>query len=186
MFIRQSKMRARGAGTSVAYWLIPAEPMRRFLAGTIAELAAHFEAPLFEPHVTVYATRIGNDDPAEVLTRALSDCNSFRLSVRDIQGSDEFVRTLFLQFEPSPQLAKLSQTLQQASALHDEYQLNPHMSLIYKTMPQAMRMEVAASVSLPFTEVHFDSAKAISGPAQVGSRQDVEAWLVEAEQRLLP
>lgn len=170
----------------MAYWLIPAEPMHRFLAATIAELAARFDAPLFEPHVTIYATRRGDDEPADVLNRALSDCRFFRLSVRDIQCSDEFVRTVFLQFEPNPRVAKLSRTLQQASALHDEYQLNPHLSLIYKTMPSSMRTEVAASVSLPFTEVLFDSARGVSGPAQVRSRQDVESWRVEAEQRLLP
>lgn len=170
----------------MAYWLIPAEPMRRFLAGTIAELAARFDAPLFEPHVTIYATRIGDDDPAEVLARALSNCSSVPLSVRGIQCSDEFVKTVFLEFEPSPPLAKLSRTLQQASTLQDEYRLNPHLSLIYKTMPPSVKMEVAASVSVPFAEVLFDSAKAVSGPAQVRSRQEVEAWLVEAEQRLLP
>jgi Cyclic phosphodiesterase-like protein len=177
-------MRARGAGTSVAYWLIPAEPMHRFLAATIAELAVRFDAPLFEPHLTIYATRMEDDDPAEVLTRVLSNCNSFPLSVCDIQDSDEFVRTLFLRFEPSPKLAKLSRKLQQASALHDEYELNPHLSLIYGALPRSVRMEMAASVSVPFADVLFDSVKAVSGPAQVGSRQDVERWLVEAEQRL--
>lgn len=179
-------MRASGAETSVAYWLIPAEPTYRFLAATIAELAARFDAPLFEPHVTIYAARMGNDNPVEVLTRALSNCHSFRLSVRDIQCSGEFVRTVFIQFEPSPQLAKLSRMLQQASASHDEYQLNPHLSLIYKTVPSSVRMEVTESVSLPFTEVLFDSVKAVSSPAQVRSRQDVEAWRVETEQKLAP
>lgn len=170
----------------VVYWLIPAEPARRFLAATIAELAARFDAPLFEPHVTLYATQTGHEDPAHVLTRALADCQSFRLSAQDIQHSDEFTKTVFVQFAPSPPLANLSRTLRQASTRHDEYELNPHLSLIYQAMPRATRAVVAASVSLPFTEVLFDSVKAIRSPAQVRSRPDVEAWLVEAEQRLTP
>lgn len=168
----------------VAYWLMPAEPPRRFFASTIAELAARFDAPLFEPHVTIYAAGKGEDIPAEVLSRALTDCNPFRLSVRNIQYSDEFTKTVFVQFEPSPPLSRLSRALQQASALHDEYQLNPHLSLIYKKMTRSAKIEVSASISLPFTEMLFDSAKAVICPARIKSRQDVEAWRVAAVQRL--
>jgi 2'-5' RNA ligase len=184
MLARQSEMTARGPKAIVAYWLMPAEPTRRFFASTIAELAARFDAPLFEPHVTIYAAGKGEDSPAEVLSHALTDCNPFRFSVRNIQYSDEFTKTVFVQFEPSPPLSGLSRALQKASALHDEYQLNPHLSLIYKRMTHSAKIEVAASVSLPFTEVRFDSAKAVIGPARIRSLQGVEAWRVAAVQRL--
>jgi 2'-5' RNA ligase superfamily protein len=82
--------------------------------------------------VTIYAARKGEDIPAEVLSRALTDCNPFQLSVRNIQYADEFTKTVFVQFEPTSPLSRLSHALQQASAWHDEYQLNPHLSLIYK------------------------------------------------------
>jgi hypothetical protein len=177
-------MTAREPKAIVAYWLMPAEPTRSFFASTIAQLATRFEAPLFEPHVTIYATGKGEDSPAEVLGRSLTDCNPFRLSVGDIQYSDEFTKTVFVQFEQSLPLARLSHTLQQASALHDEYQLNPHLSLIYKKMTRFAKIEVAASVSLPFTEVLFDSAKAVISPARIRASQDVEAWRVAAVQEL--
>lgn len=177
-------MAPHGPNAIVAYWLLPAEPMRGFFASTIAELATRFAAPLFEPHVTIYATRMRDTVPAEILRRALGDCTSFRLAVRNVQYSDEFTKTVFVQFEPSLALSKLSRALQQASTLHDEHELNPHLSLLYKGMTRAAKMEVAASVSLPFTEVIFDFASAIISPAQVRSRQDVEAWKIAAMQRL--
>ena len=62
--------------TIVAYWLTPAEPARSFFASTIAELAARFDAPIFEPHVTIYAGEKGDDIPAQVLSRALTDCKT--------------------------------------------------------------------------------------------------------------
>jgi 2'-5' RNA ligase len=184
MLARKSEMTACGPKTTVAYWLTPAEPTRSFFASTITELAARFDAPLFEPHVTIYAAGKGEDIPAEILSRALTDCNPFRLSVRNIRYSDDFTKTVFVQFEPSPPLSALSRALRQASALHDEYQLNPHLSLIYNKMTRSVRIEAAASVSLPFTEVLFNSAKAIIGPVRIKSRQDVEAWRVAAVQRL--
>jgi hypothetical protein len=184
MLARQSEMTARGPKAIVAYWLMPAEPTRSFFASTIAELAARFDAPAFEPHVTIYAAGKGEDLPAEVLSRSLIDCNPLRLSVRNIQYSDEFTKTVFVQFEPNPPISRLSRALQQASALHDEYQLNPHLSLIYKKITRSAKIELAASVRLPFTEVLFDSAKAVICPARIKSRQDVEVWRVAAVQRL--
>jgi hypothetical protein len=168
----------------VAYWLAPAEPAQNFFDAKIAELASRFDAPVFEPHVTVYANRKGKEDPKEVLGSVLANCGPFRLSVRDIQCSDEFTKTVFVRFEASAQLSRLSRALQQASTSHDEYQLDPHLSLIYKEMTPETRVEVAASIKLPFTEVLFDSAKAIVCPTPIRSRQDVEAWRLVATRTL--
>ncbi|HWM23992.1 MAG TPA: 2'-5' RNA ligase family protein [Chthoniobacterales bacterium] len=170
--------------TIVAYWLMPAEPARSFFASVIAELAARFDAPVFEPHVTIYAGDQENDNPTQALNHALAECRPFRLSVRGIQYSDEFTKTVFVQFESSPALSHLCRALQQASAGPNEYQLNPHLSLIYKRMTLSAKIDLAASVVLPFTEVLFDSAKAIISPARVESRADVEDWRVAAVQRL--
>jgi hypothetical protein len=177
-------MTAREANAVLAYWLVPAERAGNFFASTIAELAARLDAPVFEPHLTVYASRKGKEDPKEVLSSALANCGPFRLSVRDIQCSDEFTKTVFVRFEASAQLSRLSRALQHASALPDEYQLNPHLSLIYKEMTPETRVEVAASIQVPFTEVLFDSAKAVVCPTPIQSREDVEAWRVLATQRL--
>jgi 2'-5' RNA ligase len=168
----------------LAYWLIPARPRRDFFASTIGELASRFDAPRFEPHVTVYAGRKGDENPEKVLRGALAGCEPFRLSVRDVECSDEFTKTVFVQFEPSPELLHLNRALQQASAFHDEYQLNPHLSLIYKKMTRDERIEIASSVRVPFTEVLFDSAKAIVCPTPIRSRADVEAWHVVTNRRL--
>lgn len=178
------KMKAPEPKTIVVYWLIPAEPARSFFASTIAHLATRFEAPVFEPHVTIYAGENGDDTPAQFLSHALTGCKPFRLSARDIQYSDEFTKTLFVQFEPSPALTHLSRALQGASAGHDDYELNPHLSLIYKKMTLAGKIEVVDSIKLPFADVLFDSAKAIISPPRVESRQDVEAWRIAAGQRL--
>jgi 2'-5' RNA ligase len=168
----------------LAYWLVPAEPARSFFVSAIADLAARFDAPRFEPHLTVSAGPKGNENPEEVLRGAFADCEPFRLSVRDVQCSDEFTKTVFMQFEPSLELLRLNRALQEASALHDDYEFNPHLSLIYKNMTPEARMEVATSIRVPFTEVLFDSAKAVVCPTPIRSRADVEAWRVVATQSL--
>jgi len=150
----------------------------------IADLATRFDAAVFEPHVTIYAGEKEDDNPAHVLSHVLADCKPFRLSVRGLQYSDEFTKTVFVQFEPNAALSELSRALQQASASHHEYELNPHLSLIYKEIALSEKIDVVDSVQLTFADVLFDSAKAIVSSARVESRRDVEAWRVAAVQRL--
>jgi 2'-5' RNA ligase len=170
--------------TTVTYWLCPAEPARTHLATLIQTLAEEFEAPVFEPHVTVYITNSRGEDPNIVLDQALKERGPYRLSVRAIDYGDKFTNTLFVQFEPDRELSRLSKSLRRAFRTEFNYELNPHLSLMYKTMSAEHKLKLARSIALPFPEVEFDSAKAVISPARISSREDVEAWRVIAERRL--
>jgi len=98
--------------------------------------------------------------------------------------SGKFTKTLFVQFAPDPTLAELSGDLRRVSVSPGDYELNPHLSLIYKEMDEETRRRLAASITLPFEEVTFDTVKAILSPAEVESRKEVEAWRVVAERKL--
>lgn len=169
----------------VTYWLIPADPARRYFASVINDLGARFDAPVFEPHMTVYATTLGNENVAALLERVVSDCRAYSLLVDGLGSSDEFTKTVFVRFKPNEALSRLSANFRQASTTKDEYDINPHLSLIYKTMPRGTKAEIANSLSLPFDEVSFDSAQAVISQAEIRSREDVEAWRVVASRRLV-
>jgi 2'-5' RNA ligase len=168
----------------VTYWLTPAEPARSYFKSLISDLAAHFDAPVFEPHVTVYVTNAGRENPNMVLMSVMSDRQKYRLSIRGLDYSDQFTKTLFVQFAPDRNLARLREDLQRASGSPTDYEFNPHLSLLYKEMDTETKRGLAASIALPFTEVIFDRATAVICPATISSRQDVEAWSVVAERRL--
>jgi 2'-5' RNA ligase len=168
--------------TIVTYWLIPAEPARSHFHSLIQDLARRFDAPVFEPHVTLYVTEPGNENPADVLKETLGKIKPPSLSITAINYSDEFTKTFFVEFRPEESLARLNGKLQAASASGPEYQLHPHLSLIYKTMSPETKMQLANSLRLPFDDVRFDSAKAVISPAKIESRADVEAWRVVAEE----
>ena len=169
----------------LTYWLIPAEPALSHFASVISDLAGRFDAPVFEPHVTVYATRMGKDeDGGALIEQLVADCPNYSLRISGAGSSDEFTKTAFVEFQPDEALSRLSANFRQASSNKDEYHLDPHLSLIYKTMPPERKAEIANSVSLPFEEVRFDSAWAVISPADIKSREDVEAWRVVATQQL--
>jgi 2'-5' RNA ligase len=173
---------ADAANEILTYWLIPAEPARTHLRSLIRDLARRFDAPVFEPHVTLYVTESGNENSAGVLRETFCHITPPCLSITAINYSDEFTKTLFVEFRPDELLSGLSKKLRAGSASQPEYQLNPHLSLIYKTMSRETKTEIANSLRLPFDEVRFDSAKAVISPAKIGSRADVEAWRVVAEE----
>jgi 2'-5' RNA ligase len=168
----------------LAYWLIPAEPAGSYFNSLIRDLARRFDAPIFEPHVTLYVTESQNEDPGGLLRTTFRNIKPPRFSITTTNYSDEFTKTLFVEFRPDELLAELNRKLRAGSASQREYPLNPHLSLIYKTMSRDQKRDLAASITLPFTAVCFDSVKAVISPANIKSREDVEAWRVVATQRL--
>jgi hypothetical protein len=166
----------------ITYWLCPAEPARSGFAELIENLAARFNAPVFDPHVTIYVTSAKNEKPGEVLAKILPERQPYRLSVRDLSFSDKFTQTLFVRFTPNRELTVLSEDLRRASVSPSHYEVNPHLSLLYKTMAAKTKRELAGSITLPFADAIFGTVNAVLSPARIESREDVESWRVVAEE----
>jgi predicted component of type VI protein secretion system len=168
----------------LTYWLIPAEPARSYFRSLICDLARRLGAPVFEPHVTLYVTKAAAENPAGVLQSALTDLKPLRLSVAGLDCSDKFTKTLYVQFHPDAALQGLSEKLRAASVSQREYELKPHLSLIYKTMAPEAKRRIMNSLNLAFTEADFDMVKAVISPAKIESREDVESWRIVTTQPL--
>lgn len=169
--------------TAIAYWLIPAEPARSLFERTIADLARRYNAPVFEPHMTIY---VGSDrvEAEEVIAKAVSGCRLVQAKVLEVCQSGEFIKTLFVQFALDRKLQQLNEMICDAAQDSSDYQLNPHLSLLYKKMSILARRQLAHSIKLPFSEVTFESIKAVRCVSPTRSRADVEAWRVVAAKSL--
>ena len=168
----------------IAYWLIPAEPAHSFFHRIIDDLARRYDAPVFEPHVTLH---VGPDRPysaEEALAESAREYTPMKLKPIGIEQSDEFVKTLFVQFELSAELRQLNEIVRYAAEDSSQYQLKPHLSLLYKKMEAATRRELAASIVVPFSEITFGRIKAVRCFSPTQSRADVEAWRVVAAEEL--
>ena len=168
----------------IAYWLIPAEPARSFFQGLIDKLAQQYDAPAFEPHVTVFVggNRIGAAHRA--LSQVALEAEPTNTKTLGIDQSDEFIKTLFVQFAPNRRLRRINETIRDAARDSSRYDLKPHLSLLYKTMPATTRRDLADSIKVPFPDVIFGSLKAIRCISPTRSRADVDAWRLVATKRL--
>jgi 2'-5' RNA ligase len=162
----------------IAYWLIPAEPERRFFQGLIEDLACRYDAPLFEPHITIHIGANHADAADKALSKAARECQPINLKPLEIDDSDDFIKTLFVQFAPNRKLRQLNGIILSAAQESSDYELNPHLSLLYKTMPAVPRSELAHSISVPFSEITFNALRAVRCISPTRSRADVEAWRV--------
>jgi len=158
------------------FWLIPAKPQRELFSKIIRILAVEFDAPRFEPHLTL--CRAPEEQPAKFLRKIRA--SPIRLRICGIAYSDKFTKTLFISFENKARLEKLVRDLGgRAKSLRD-----PHLSLIYRRLPTAIKRELAATIKLPFRDVLFDVIKAVNCVSPIDTRQDVESWRSVATKRL--
>jgi hypothetical protein len=113
-----------------------------------------------------------------------SGCRLVQAKVLKVCQSGEFIKTLFVQFALDIKLEQLNEIIRDAAQDSSDYQLNPHLSLLYKKMSILARRELADSIKVPFSEVTFESMKAIRCVSPTWSRADVEAWRVVAAKSL--
>ena len=162
--------------TVIAYWLVPSEPAHSFFQGIINDFARRYDAPVFEPHVTVYVGADRADAAENALEEAARKCKLTALTTIGIDQSDKFIKTLFVRFAMTARLGKINGIIRHAANDSSQYELKPHLSLLYKNLPAATRSELAVSITVPFSTIAFDSIQAIRcvSPTQTGA--DVEAW----------
>jgi 2'-5' RNA ligase len=169
-----------GTQTIIAYWLIPSEPARGFFRGIISNLARRYDAPVFEPHVTIHTGADRADLAETALGQAGRESTVIRLKPLGVDQSDEFTKTLFVQFELSSELRQLHDVIRQTACDPLKYEIKPHLSLLYKNMSVATRRELAASITIPFSEIGFDALQAIRCVSPTRSPAQVEMWRLVA------
>lgn len=169
----------------IAYWLIPAEPAHSFFQRIIDDLARQYDAPVFEPHVTLHVGADRADSAQQALGESMRECTPIKLKPLGIQHSDEFVKTLFVQFALTAELRHVKEIIRDAAQDSSQCDLKPHLSLLYNKMEAAVRRELAASIIVPFSHITFDKIKAVLCVSPTQSRADVESWRVVAAAGLL-
>jgi 2'-5' RNA ligase len=166
----------------LAYWLLPAPPAQEFFRATVGRLAAQHDAPLFEPHLTL---AVGSDSATKsqrILTGIASE--PLDLPAAGIDFTSKFTRTLYLRFQTTPELEQLRNSLGLEQGKDDPFE--PHVSLLYKSIPVEEQSRLAAGIKLPFQTVRFDALQVVRCRVPVATPADVVAWEVVASRGLAP
>ena len=157
---------------AIAYWLLPEAAAREVFLREIRRLARQFGAPLFEPHVTIFIAPENSRAPLEVL-REVGPVD-IELAIHSIRFSEQFTKTLFVQFERNSALQQLGDAIWRAEGARNRYLIDPHLSLLYAKLPSKTNQRLADNIRLPFRKVGFTSicvmrcARPTTRPIEVG------------------
>lgn len=160
----------------ISYWLMPSSEYFELLQDLIRSFAEKYQSQVFEPHVTVYSGAGTEVSCRNLVKHAVIGFSSITLEVEAIDFSLAFFKTLFIAFTENATLSRLSERFRLLSGEPLAYQLNPHLSLIYKEMNDNEKQNIASTIRLPWDKIEFDWIKAISTPVDERSAMDVSSW----------
>jgi 2'-5' RNA ligase len=166
------------------FWLLPAEPAQSWLTAAVEQLAQKYDAPVFEPHVTLYSGDDEEEAAGALVDRIAAPNTPVELSVAGIEHSEKFTKTLFVQFAKSSAAQQLSDAIRTASRSQRDYELNPHLSLLYAYIAEEVKAAEAERIRVPFERIRFDAISAVFFPKPIQTRADVEGWRVLATAKL--
>ena len=165
-------------------WLVPAEPLNSRLRAIIRQLAAQYDAVDFAPHVTISAGTSDDDETCAIARDIASRFGPVELTYQKLDYSSLYTKTLFVQFHRSEIAQSMCDAINAAGARPSGYVLNPHLSLIYKTMPEATQAEISRVLEVPQGIYLFDGLRAIETEAPLTQPEQVKRWRVVFEAAL--
>jgi 2'-5' RNA ligase len=164
------------AYTEFTLWLIPCERLGTTLHALIRRLAADFDAVEFEPHVTLFC---GPSDASEARATAGAIAARFppvELSVDRLDYTHRFTKTLFIQFAESTAAQRMFEAARDYYASPSDYAFNPHLSLIYKRLPEVKQRELCQTLSAPRGNYIFDRVRMIETELPIEDADPVRRW----------
>jgi Cyclic phosphodiesterase-like protein len=171
---------AMSKNATLVYWLVPAQPARELFRELIRILSKEFDAPRFEPHLTIFAEP--QNPQSDVLRRLKA--KRVRLQIRGISYSAKFTKTLFVRLNSNKSLEKLVADLGDVAKKPIKSPVEPHISLLYKKLPPSVKRQLTSTIKLPFKQVIFDSIKTVRCTAPTRDSADVKAWRIVATRNL--
>lgn len=167
----------------LAFWLVPAPTEEEIFGRMVHELAGRFDAPIFEPHLTLLGCQMERSRVLRALAKMPANA-SYALEVEGVFSEEKFTKTLFVRFRLTNELLELRSAIATIIDQSAPEEFDPHLSLLYQSLAPNERKSLAAETNVSLTRVKFQTMKVIAHPALIRSRADVEAWRVIGEREL--
>ncbi|MCH7763679.1 MAG: hypothetical protein IIB95_08050 [Candidatus Marinimicrobia bacterium] len=141
----------------ISIWLTPAEKDAKYLQNIINNLAAEYHAPIFSPHCTLYSpTDLGKIELERILKDAATGVGPISVTKDKLNHTPIIWKTVFIDLKPSWELSELSHRIKFALQNSNPnpnlnpipYSFSPHISLIYKEMPDEQKEKIIRNLSV--------------------------------------
>ena len=151
-------------------WVEPITTDAKYLLQIICNLGKKYGSPIFDPHITVYSG-VQSISAAKSAIRNCKDMKKFAVNVTDLAFSNNLWKTVFINVEKNQKLKQIHDSIKKNTPQRSQYELNPHLSLIYKKMTVSKKQEIIDSLRIK-RKFTFDKITIIA------SSKNVEKWKV--------
>ncbi|MGB8701072.1 MAG: hypothetical protein WCD18_16795 [Thermosynechococcaceae cyanobacterium] len=164
------------AVSEFAVWLTPVPSDRRWLSKVIQDYASAYDTPVFEPHVTVYSGTSGPEDNLNAIVTQATDglLLPIQLDVVGLGYTHHFFKSGFIAFATCDRLSQLSHRIRQSLSISKDYEIDPHLSLVYKDIPLEQKRLAMLRIVVSVQHISFDTVKVVV-PSQQGW-MDIPGW----------
>ena len=133
----------------VSIWLIPAPEDAQYLQAIINNLAATYQAPVFNTHCTLYSpTDLPAAEVKKILERSAKNMKSFYVKKATISHTENIWKTIFIELLRSPELEQLQQAVISQFPKGQPYEFLPHISLLYKEIPDKKKEDIIRNLQV--------------------------------------
>lgn len=127
-------------------WLVPTGEVFRKFSNIINKLAKDYDAPVFDPHVTLLGEIMQPEDECIVKTKQLvKNQKPFIVNLEAIGYQDYYWRTLFVYAKKTPNLQNLHERAKKIFDMEVPPYM-PHLSLLYGMFPVETKREIIKEI----------------------------------------
>jgi 2'-5' RNA ligase len=123
------------------------------LTQVIQSLAQTFDAPVFQPHVTLLG---GVEQENTEFLDKLSSLTPFTVNAKGIKSTGAFFQSLYLPIIKNKEMLAARRLAKKAFGVTSNAKFEPHLTLLYANLPEDQKLAAAASIiPNPPTELTF-------------------------------
>ena len=156
--------------------LIPSKNGEDYLNKIIRNLGIHYHAPIFIPHLTILVdTMIEPEALKSIANEVFQNVKPFKIKTKKINQSEAFFKTVFIEFNMNKDLKNLFTVLSKKTDKRAFSTFKPHISLIYKNMPEKERLKIIKNLNI---KDEFEIGRVLINAPKEGEEDflNVEHW----------
>lgn len=132
-----------------AIWLTFSKSDREYLKNIMDKISEKYQAPKFEPHITIYGLIDLEISLIESIAKeVILNQNSFLVKKSEILQSEELWKTVFIELKLNEQLESIHNNFKKYFEKISKYEFNPHISLIYKILSIEERIKIVKELNI--------------------------------------
>ena len=169
---------------AVSYWLMPCLQAHDDFEALSKQACRGLQGCTLPPHITLYSDHLDNAANAvDRLSQVAEGCKPVELSPTAIEAGSLFTKSLILHFAAGDELIHWFMQLRRQSPNRLDYQLKPHLSLLYSSETLSAKQAMAAQLTLPAPALFNRLAVAVH-PLTISTDADIAAVTTLHEHKL--